>query len=142
MLAIRSYQPSDYARVAKLYKDSALYGGQFDEAKDSKERLDAVIAKDPEAILIAEKESEIVGTVSLIEDGRVAWLFRFAVMPGEDYEETVSLLYRRAEEIFKGRGHSQTLVYAPVGDMTFEERYRHILGFEHGSDYTCFWKNI
>ncbi len=83
-IIIRSYSSSDYEQVTALYKQSTLYGGQFDENRDSKERLQKRIEAEPDAILVAEQNKKIVGTVSLVEDGRVAWLFRFCVVEGED----------------------------------------------------------
>ncbi len=139
---IRIYKESDYESVAELYKNSDLYGGEFDENRDSKEKLSAKIKNDPESILVCESNNKIIGTVSLIEDGRVAWLFRFAVLPEVDSENTLKLLFKKASEILKTRGHHEVLVYSPVGNNTLDSRYLNILNFEKGGDYTCFWKNI
>lgn len=142
MITIRNYKSSDYERLIKLYKQSDLYGGQFDADRDSEERINKRVKNDPEAILICEQDDMILGTLSLIEDGRVAWLFRFAVLPGNDSKEATKLLFERGSAILKSRGHKQVLVYAPAGNQKFDERYQKMLGFEKGSDYTCFWKNI
>ncbi len=139
---IRSYKESDYESVVELYKNSDLYGGQFDENRDSKEKLSAKMKNDPEAILVCESNIKIMGTVSLIEDGRVAWLFRFAVLPETDSEDVIKLLFEKASEILKARGHQEVLVYSPVGNSKLDSRYLNVLNFEKGADYTCFWKNI
>src|SRR3989344_1012158 len=141
MLSTRSYKPEDYPQIASLYKQSELYGGQFDENRDSGERLSRKIKDDPEAILVCELDGKIVGTVSIIEDGRVAWLVRFAVTQNGSTSEIATLLYDKAVEILKARGHNQVLVYAPANKVDFVKRYAG-LGFEKGSDYTCFWKDI
>lgn len=78
-VTVRPYQPADYDRVAGLYRTSKLFGGQFDDNRDSEERLQKRVEADPDAILVAEDGGNVVGTISLIEDGRVAWLFRFAI---------------------------------------------------------------
>jgi hypothetical protein len=138
MIVIRNYNPNtDYPSVESLYKDSSTYGGQFDETRDSAERLAKLIAKKPDSILIAENDGKIVGTVTLFEDGRSAWLYRFAV----NNEEVSRILWQKAKEIFKQKGHSQILVYAPVGDKKFEKRYTD-LNFNKGSDYTAYWQDI
>jgi len=142
MFNIRNYNPNDYDQVAEIYKRSELYGGQFDENRDSRDRLDDKTKNDPEAILVCESEGKITGTVSLIEDGRVAWLFRFAVLEGEHKENIARALFEKASKILKARGHRQVLVYSPVGNTNFDARYTDTLGFEKGSDYTCFWKYI
>lgn len=141
MLIIRNYKPSDYQNIADLYKRSELFGGQFDENRDSEESLARKSSEDPESILICELDGRILGTVSLIEDGRVAWLFRFAVIKDVHEQAVTQALSEKALEILRGRGHKQVLVYAPAGDKGFEERYAS-LGFEKGNEYTCYWKDI
>ncbi|OGG44789.1 hypothetical protein A2841_02330 [Candidatus Kaiserbacteria bacterium RIFCSPHIGHO2_01_FULL_48_10] len=137
----RPYNPSDYESVTALYKQSELYGGQFDENRDSEERLTKKISDDSEAILVVEEDGKIVGTVSLIEDGRVAWLFRFAVAKGNNEQEIAQALYNRAVEILKSRGHKQVLVYSPTGDDFLAQRYESF-GLTKGNEYTCYWKVI
>ena len=141
MITIRNYnKTTDYTSVERLYKNSATFGGQFDEARDSQEKLDGLISQKPEAILVAEYDAEVVGTVTLFEDGRCAWLYRFAVLP--DHEEEVTLaLTSKAFEIMKKWGHSQVLVYAPADDLHFEERYMK-LGFTKGNSFSAYWQNI
>jgi hypothetical protein len=134
---IHNYHPNDYAAIKALYLDSALYGGEFDPARDAEDRLAAVTRATPDAILVAEDNGVIVGTVSLIDDGRVAWLFRFAART----PEAVQHLYKKACEILKNRGHQQVLVYSPVGDTTLDTRYQN-LGMNKGSNYTCHWVDL
>ncbi len=136
-MKIRSYKPSDYEQLKALYLDSSTFGGQFDEARDSETRLQKKIEADPDAILVAEDNGKLIGTVSLIDDGRVAWLFRFAVSS----MEVAKALHDKSIETLKQNGHSQVLVYSPVGNAELNNRYRE-LGFTKGDDYTCFWKEI
>jgi len=140
-VTIRPYQPTDYEQVVALYQQSELYGGQFDENRDSEERLQKRIEADPHAILVAEQDNKIVGTVSLVEDGRVAWLFRFAVRKGEQEHAIAQGLSDAALTALKAKGHNQVLVYAPVGNERLDSRYEK-LGFNQGGDYTCYWKNL
>lgn len=136
-MIVRSYKQSDYEKLKALYLDSSLFGGQFDEARDSESRLKNKIEADPDAILVAEEDGKLTGTVSLIDDGRVAWLFRFAVTE----IEVAKLLHDRAIETLRLKGHSQVLVYTPVGNEVLNGRYEE-LGFTKGDDYTCYWKEI
>ena len=138
-MLIRDYKTEDYDPIVALYKDSTIYGGQFDEDRDSKERLEKVSANTLHAILVAEDNGNIVGTVSLFEDERLAWLFRFAV--AENEVGVAKALYIKAVEILKSKGHTQVLVYAPAGDKQYEKRY-HELGFNIGNDYTCYWRDL
>lgn len=138
-MKIRNYQPADYDQLKALYLDSSTFGGQYDEARDGANRLQKKIEADPDAILIAEQNEKLIGTVSLIEDGRVAWLFRFAVQ--RDQAEALKELHDAAMTILKSRGHTQVLVYTPVGNGELDNRYEE-LGFTKGDDYTCYWKEI
>lgn len=138
-MEIRSYKIEDYEAVSKLYKDYSTFGGQFDNDRDSGERLEKLINEKPDSILVAESNGEILGTVTMFEDVRCAWLFRFAVAKNTD--EVTKELYRSAAEILKSKGHKQVLVYAPVGVSRFEERYKNI-GFNKGDDYTCYWREL
>lgn len=138
-MLIRTYKTEDHNSVVSLYKDPSTYGGQFDPDRDSKERLEKLINEKPEAILVAEDNGSIVGTVTLLEDSRSAWLFRFAVAGNS--VNVADKLYRKATEILKARGHNQVLVYAPARDKSFEERYKE-LGFNKGDDYTCYWRDL
>ncbi len=138
-MLIRSYEPTDYEQLKALYLASDTFGGQFDEARDASDRLKKKIEADPDTILVAVEANKIIGTVSLIDDGRVAWLFRFAV-PLSD-TNTTRALHDKAVAVLKARGHSQVLVYTPVGNSSLDGRYDQ-LGFTKGGDYTCFWKDL
>lgn len=140
-MKIRPYQPStDYPWIKALYIDNSTYGGQYDDARDAPEKLAALVATDMHKILIAEIQEQIVGTVTLFEDGRAAWLYRFAVQADHE-QETAQVLYDRAVTILKQQWHSQVLVYASASDKRFAQRYGD-LGMHQGGDYTCFWSDI
>jgi len=138
-MEVRNYQSSDYEQLKALYLDSSTFGGQFDEARDAADRLQKKIEADPDAILVAELDGNLVGTVSLIDDGRVAWLFRYAVQKNQ--ADALKALHDKAITILKSRGHTQVLVYTPVGNTELDNRYEK-LGFTKGGNYTCYWKDI
>jgi len=139
-MQVRNYTPEDYEAVEALYKDTTTFGGQFDEARDTKERLQKLIDHKPDGVLVAEEDGEVVGTVTLFEDGRSGWLYRFAVK-GDVEKEATEALWNKAKEIMKNKGHTQILVYAPAGDSHFEERYA-ALGFNKGNDFTAYWQDV
>lgn len=140
-MIIRNYNPeTDYLGVKALLDDTATYGGEFDEARDTKVRIDTLEAGKPGSVLVADLGGEIIGTVTLFEDGRSAWLYRFAIKVGTE-KEVGEKLWERAKEIMKERGHSQVLVYAPAGNAGFMNRYND-LGFNTGGDYTAYWQDI
>src|SRR6185369_3786941 len=118
-MIIRQYKPADYDKVVALYKETEMPGSEFDLNRDSEERLQKRIENDPDAILLAEADGQLVGSVSLIEDGRVAWLFRFRVKEIDGEEEIAKTLLDKAIGILKKKGHNQILVYTPVGETKF-----------------------
>ena len=140
-ILVRNYNPEkDYEWVAGLYKDSATFWGQFDEARDSEEKLSILSKSSPNKILIAEINNNIVGTVTLFEDGRSAWLYRFAVQ--KEYEaEIAHALYDRWVKILKELWYSQVLIYGPVHNSSIQERYLN-LWLQKGWDYSAYWTNI
>ena len=138
---VRGYRLDDYEAVKALYMQNDLFGGQFDEARDAPERLAAAVAEDRQSILVFERGGVIWGTVSLIENARVAWLFRFAVAEGEQAGEVAKALYGVACRTLAERGHGQVLVYSPAGYEELTRRYLE-LGLTHGQDYTCFWSEL
>ena len=140
IIKVRNYNPeTDYKKVSDLYKDSKTYGGQYDDNRDSEEKLRTLSRNKPNCILVAEIKEYIVGTVTLFEDGRNAWLFRFAVQ--KEFEAEISEeLFLKAKKVLKDMGHSQVLVYAP-NDKIFDNRYLR-LGFLKGDDYTAYWRDI
>ncbi|MCB9963990.1 MAG: GNAT family N-acetyltransferase [Rhodospirillales bacterium] len=141
-LNVRYYQPEDYEDLITLYHQGHLYGGQFDENRDSREKLSDITSRDPESIIICTDQSDaVIGTVSLIEDGRVAWLFRFAVARTDREAEVSKLLYQKATDILKGRGHHQILVYTDSKDAHLKQRYKD-LEMQEGGIYTCFWADM
>jgi len=140
-ITVRNYTNGDYDKVVALYKETEMPGSEFDLNRDSKERLQKRIESDPDSILLAELNGEVVGSVSLIEDGRVAWLFRFRVKEIEGDEEIAEQLLDRAVEALQNKGHHQVLVYTPVGETKFQQRYKNF-GFSKGHEYACFWKDI
>lgn len=139
---VRNYKMDDYEGVVALYKDGKTFGGEFDEARDSRERLEEVTRRDPQSILVYENDSKIQGTVSLIENGRVAWLFRFAVQEIEQKDEIAKNLYQKAIEILLARGHSQVLVYSDPQNEVLNSRYLQVLDMLEGGLFRCFWQEI
>ena len=135
---IRRYQDTDYGQLKALIEHSEWYGGVFDEARDGRARLQQKIVQDPDAILVFQQGSELVGTISIIDDGRVGMLFRFIV---KDHNEAVArALYERAAATLKTRGHEQVLVYSSK-DKAVRQRYEK-LGMHKGGEYTCYWAEL
>lgn len=137
---VRSYQPSDYQKLIDLYKQSDQF--KVDEVTDSEEGLNKKIARDPESVLLVEANGEIVGSVSLIEDGRIALLFRLVTKASyQENKEVLQVLLNEAESILSKRGYKEVHNTAPANDMNALME-RKSLGFQEGEIYTWFWKEL
>ena len=136
---LRTYQDSDYEALKDLYLHSEWCGGQYDEARDSREKLAEKIKDDPSSVWLYEQGGKLAGTISLIDDGRVAWLFRFVVKDNDN--QVAKELYKKALSVFKERGHLQVLVYSPADDKVLDRRYKD-LGMNKGHNFTAYWSNI
>lgn len=135
---VRAYQDADYEQVKSLTTHSEWYGGVFDEARDGRLRLQQKVTQDPESIFVFQQGSELLGTISIIDDGRVGMLFRFIV---KDQNQAVAkALYERAVAVLKSRGHEQVLVYGSK-DKVLGQRYES-LGMQKGGTYVCYWSDI
>lgn len=135
---VRRYVDADYEQLKALMEHTELYGGTFDEARDGRDRLQQKIAQDPESILVFQQGSELVGTLSIVDDGRVAMLFRFIV---KNHEESVNkALYEHAVATLKARGHEQVLIYSSK-DKAVQARYKK-LGMHEGNEYVCYWSEL
>ncbi len=136
---IRSYRDSDYPQLKELYEHSEWYGGVFDEARDGRKRLKAMIKRDPGAILVYDYDGTIKGTISLIDDGRVAMLYRFVVPANK--MKIARALYDAATACLKSRGHTQILVYSAANNVDLDKRYVS-LGMHRGGTYLSYWVDI
>ncbi len=136
---IRSYRDNDYDQLRDLYNQTKWYGGVFDEARDSRQRLAEKISQDPDAILVFEEDLAIKGTISIIDDGRVAMLYRFVTDPKT--MDITRALFEAATSTLRNRGHEQILVYSDPHNPELDSRYRE-LGMTRGGDYSCYWVNL
>lgn len=95
-LMIRPATPEDLDTVLAFWK-AAAEGTSITDDRDGVERL---VARDPEALILAEREGELVGTVIAGFDGWRCHLYRLAVHPGRRRLGIGSALLAAAEERF------------------------------------------
>ena len=137
-ISIRSYTPQDYPALVTLYKQGTLCGGHYDADRDSQEQLNAVTAHSPNAILVAERQGEICGTLSLSREIDVAWLFRFVIQPQEE-DRVATALLDHACGMLKQEGRHQIQAYPPTGNKALQKRYER-LGFSQANGDICLRK--
>ncbi|MER6423984.1 GNAT family N-acetyltransferase [Streptomyces sp. NPDC001137] len=114
-LRIRTATPDDLDDVLAFWK-TAAEGTSISDDRDGVERL---VARDPEALLLAEQDGQLVGTVIAGFDGWRCHLYRLAVRPDRRRQGIGSALLAAAEERFVRlggrRGDAMVLVRNEIG---------------------------
>ncbi|MFD7695692.1 GNAT family N-acetyltransferase [Streptomyces sp. NPDC059374] len=95
-LRLRSATARDLDAVLAFWK-SAAEGTSISDDRDGVERL---VARDPEALILAELDGELAGTVIAGFDGWRCHLYRLAVHPDRRRQGIGSALLAAAEERF------------------------------------------
>ncbi|MET8177532.1 GNAT family N-acetyltransferase [Streptomyces sp. NPDC005336] len=99
-LRIRAAVASDLDDVLAFWKQAAE-GTSISDDRDGVARL---IARDPEALLLAERDGALAGTVIAGFDGWRCHLYRLAVHPEHRRRGTATALLAAAEERFAALG--------------------------------------
>ena|SRR3989344_4993217 len=115
MIAVRSYTDTDYEAVRKNLTD----GNLFDETWDTQTTLRAKIQAQPDSILVATIESEVVGSVYMVQDIWNSFIFRLAVQTNFRGQGIGSRLLDESEKILKDKGCKNValLVRADEGEL-------------------------
>ncbi|MFF4015756.1 GNAT family N-acetyltransferase [Streptomyces sp. NPDC001843] len=119
-LLIRPAGPDDLDTVLAFWK-TAAEGTSISDDRDGVERL---VARDPEALILAEKAGELVGTVIAGFDGWRCHLYRLAVHPGQRRQGIGSALLAAAEERFVRLGGRRGDAMVLVRNETAQAAWR------------------
>jgi ribosomal protein S18 acetylase RimI-like enzyme len=100
-VSVRAATQADVPALLALWEVAAENDAR---PADSAEKVATLIARDPEACLVAETEGRIVGSLIAGWDGWRAHLYRLAVHPDVRRQGVAARLLTRAEERLRGLG--------------------------------------
>ncbi|GAA1427678.1 GNAT family N-acetyltransferase [Streptomyces thermospinosisporus] len=95
-LRIRAATAEDLDEVLAFWKTAA----EGTSISDDREGVERLVARDPRALLLAERDGELAGTVIAGFDGWRCHLYRLAVHPDHRRQGIASALLAAAEERF------------------------------------------
>ncbi|KUN88340.1 GCN5 family acetyltransferase [Streptomyces bungoensis] len=119
-LRIRPARPADLGTVLAFWRKAAE-GTSISDDRDGVERL---VARDPGALLLAERGGELAGTVIAGFDGWRCHLYRLAVHPEHRRQGIGSALLAAAEERFARLGGRRGDAMVLVGNERAHHAWR------------------
>ncbi|HAF64167.1 TPA: hypothetical protein DEQ95_03420 [Candidatus Beckwithbacteria bacterium] len=134
---IRNYQPSDYQAV----KSILIEAGLFSPRSDTKQRLDRKITHQPDSILVADINKQIIGCIYLIKDHWVSLLFRFAISKKFRQQSHGSKLLKKAETLLKKQGFKTVILFVENDDKVLVSFYKK-RGYRLGGINRCLIKPL
>lgn len=136
-VSIRPYVPEDYTPIRQILEE----GNLFYDKMDGEERLREKVARDPQSILVAEEAAQIVGTVSIMEDARMAFVFRLGVKMAYRGRGLGTRLMQEAETLLQGRGYDEVHILVSEEDTELQGYYERV-GYEKGHGYRWMYKEL
>lgn len=139
MITVRPYTSDDYGDIRSILEPETMW----DEGWEDKDNLEAMIASDPQSILVATRAGVIIGCLFLIAHGKkVRFIFRLAVSPQWRRHGVGSLLLNAAEAIAKSQGVIELALFADDQKEEVKQYYtrRGFVSSKHA--YKCFWKPL
>ena len=97
--ALRAATIDDVDGLLELWQEAAENAGR---PADTRQAVTALLGRDPEALILAEQDGHLIGSVIAGWDGWRCHLYRLAVRPDWRRKGVASALLRAAEDRFRG----------------------------------------
>lgn len=134
---IRPGTPEDAASILELWR----LAGSFPTRTDNEESIRALISHDPGAVLVAEENSELTGTLVAAFDGWRGTLFRLAVLPVHRRRGVGRALVAEGERHLHERGAVHVNLYAIRAETTALD-FWNAVGYKSDERVARFVKNL
>jgi ribosomal protein S18 acetylase RimI-like enzyme len=136
-LQIRPLTTNDYDQIMQLYNKSGLHIRPH--GRESEQAINKQIKANPEFLIGAFEESQLVGAVIASSDGRKGWINRLAVDPEFRRRGIARALVAEAEKILRKNGINVFCALVMDSNMASKGLFRK-LGYEELEDVKYFSK--
>ena len=106
---------------------------------EAPERLAEKVKRDPESVIVAAVANQLIGTVSIMEDGRMPFVFRLAVREDKRRQGVGARLMDEAEKRLKSRGYDDIHILVNESEEELKDYYRK-QGYKEGNLYRWMYK--
>lgn len=138
-MKIRNYKSTDYSSIKLMLQEADLY----DDVWDSEENLIGMINKDPQSILVAEENDEIIAVIYLISFGsKVSFIFRLVVKKEYRNKGTATELIQFTEAILLKRGVSEIGLFADANNKELHNFYSKRLFQTTNKNWIYLWRKL
>jgi ribosomal protein S18 acetylase RimI-like enzyme len=136
-LTIRNAESADLRAVLSLWRAS----GAVPSKTDDRDGLEQLVRRDSEALLLAETDGEIVGTLIAGWDGWRGSFYRLAVEPGRRRGGIARALVRAGEDRLLRRGARRLTAIVAADEAAAMSLWR-ALGYEQQADRARFVRTL
>jgi len=136
-LVVRPATPRDAPAVLKLWRLASAVPTRT----DNEESILALIARDPDALLVAEQEGRLVGSLIAGFDGWRGTFFRLVVLPEQRRSGLGRTLVRAGEGSLKRRGAHRITLYAIKSELAAAD-FWDAVGYEGDEHTSRYFKNL
>ena len=120
MINVRTYRDEDYEEV----KINLQEGGLFDNSIDTREILRAKIQLNPDSLLVATVDGQVVGNIYIIQDMWNSFLFRLAVRKNYRKRGIGSILIEESERLLREKGVRDVTLFVGSDDSELVGYYK------------------
>jgi ribosomal protein S18 acetylase RimI-like enzyme len=135
---LRSATIDDVDGLLAMWQEAAENTGR---PTDTRQAVTALLSRDPEALILAEQDGVLIGSVIAGWDGWRCHLYRLAVRPGMRRKGVASALLGAAEDRFKRVGASRADAMV-LGDNDLGQNLWRASGYRKQDDWRRWVKTL